>query len=95
MRILGISRVGEDRRIYVPKAVRDEVGQSITAYVRNNRVVICRSKSGTADDRGRIPMNDKILEYLKVGPSDMVIFLEEDGTVYLAKAEMVDARIKE
>jgi hypothetical protein len=93
VRILGITKIGEDRRVYLPKSVRERLGHSVSAYVSEGRVVVSKGSKNQMDDKGRIAVNDKILEYLEANKGDMLVFLEDRGKIYLAKVDKLDVRL--
>lgn len=99
MRILGISRLSETKRIFLPKAVREELklseGQGLSFYIRDGKVVVVPSGGKNAvDRRGRICVPQQIVERLSLRRGDDVIFLRgEGGEVFIAKLEEVDASI--
>jgi bifunctional DNA-binding transcriptional regulator/antitoxin component of YhaV-PrlF toxin-antitoxin module len=61
--------------------------------VSGGRVVVSRGSENQMDDKGRIAVNDKILEYLEAGKGDMLVFLEDRGKIYLAKVDKLDVRL--
>jgi len=100
MKILGISRVSESKRIFLPKAVREELkmveNQGLNFYIKEKKVVVVASApgEGKTDSRGRIYLPQQIADRLSLKRGDDIIFLKgEGGEIFIAKLEEVDARV--
>ncbi len=93
MRILGITSVSERRRIYIPKSVRELLGDSVSFSERGGRVAVERGGDRNIDERGRASIGRDILERLGVGEGGCLVFLGDGKDVYLARLENVDAKV--
>lgn len=99
MKILGISRLSETRRVFLPKAVREELGlsegQGLSFYIKDRKVLVVPSGGKKAlDSRGRICIPQQIVERLSLKRGDDIIFLKGDGgEVFIAKLEEVNASL--
>lgn len=100
MRVLGISRVSDLKRVFLPKAVREELkiteNQGLKFYIKERKVVVVASApgEGKTDSKGRIYLPHQISERLSLKRGDDIIFLRGDsGEIFIAKLEEVDARL--
>ena len=96
MRILGISKVSESGRIFVPKDVKAEldVGSGYSFAVEEKRVVLVPSQGGRVlDERGRLYLSKEVRKKLSIDVGSDIIFLKnDDGKILISKLE--DVRVQ-
>lgn len=95
-KILGISRIDEGRRLYIPKGLADELnikcGDSISFKPTKKGIKVFPKKNldnainGKVDSKYRIYFPEKALSSLNLKPNEKVIVLKEEDIV-LARLE--------
>ena len=94
MRVIGISRVDEGRRIYLPRDLFDILnikGEICFKNVGKHIEVTTKDTEGgikvSVGTKNRVYVPDEILERLKLEIGSNVIFLQEGGKVTLSRLE--------
>jgi len=89
MEVLGISKIDEGRRLYIPVAVLKELGLNKgdrVRFVKKNKVEMIPDDDGVMIDKGqRIYATDKLVEMLELGIGSEVVFIKEDGKITISK----------
>jgi len=89
-RILGLSKVSEDRRIFIPRSVRELLKTDKVSFVVEKGVRMVPSPNGVQiDQRGRVCLPEPAYEKLRVKRGDNVIFLRKNGDIAVLRLDEV------
>jgi len=90
VKILGLSKVSEKRRIFIPRSVRELLKTDKISFVVEKGVKLVPSPDGVQiDQKSRVYLSEVAYEKLGVKKGDSIIFLQKDGDISVLRLDEV------